>query len=124
MTLRLFLLILASVSMSALAQMVLKMGMSSPAVVDALRDATPQRAVLTVATNPGVVGGLAVYFASAALWLLVLARLPVSAAYPFVGLGFVLTMLFGWYFLGETVGPTRIFGTVLVGAGVVLIARG
>ena len=124
MNARLLLLILASVSLSALAQVVLKMGLSSPQVVRALRDATPLETALAVATDLRVLGGLALYFASAALWLFVLARLPVSAAYPFVGLGFVLTMLLGWLVLHEQLEPMRVLGTLLVGLGVVLIARG
>lgn len=124
MTLRLFLLILASVSLSALAQIVLKSGMSTPSVVGAMHNAPARDFVVEVATNPRVVGGLTLYFASAALWLLVLARMPVSAAYPFVGLGFVMTMLLGWLFLDETVNVVRLGGTLLVAMGVVLIAKG
>jgi multidrug transporter EmrE-like cation transporter len=124
MTLRLFLLILASVSLSALAQIVLKAGMSTPSVVGAMHNAAARDFVFEVATNPRVVGGLTLYFASAALWLLVLARMPVSAAYPFVGLGFVMTLLLGWLFLDETVNAVRLGGTLLVALGVVLIARG
>ena len=124
MTLRLFLLILASVSLSALAQIALKAGMSTPSVVGAMRDAPAREFLFEVATNARVVGGLTLYFASAALWLLVLARMPVSAAYPFVGMGFVLTMLLGWLFLGESVGLSRLGGTAMVALGVVLIARG
>ena len=124
MTLRLFLLILASVSLSALAQIALKAGMSTPSVIGAMRGAPAREFLFEVATNARVVGGLMLYFASAALWLLVLARMPVSAAYPFVGMGFVLTMLLGWLFLGESVGLSRLGGTALVALGVVLIARG
>lgn len=123
MSWRLLLLIVSSVSLSALAQLVLKLGMSQPAVLGALRDAPPAQMAFAVATDLRVVCGLALYFASAAIWLFVLARLPVSAAYPFVGLGFVLTMLLGWLVLNETLSPSRVAGTLLVGMGVVLIAR-
>jgi multidrug transporter EmrE-like cation transporter len=123
-TLRLFLLILASVSLSAFAQIALKMGMSTPSVLAAMHSGPPLTWFVPVATNTRVLGGLTLYFLSAALWLLVLSRLPVSAAYPFVGLGFVLTMLFGWLALGEPLGASRIGGTALVAIGVVLIARG
>ena len=77
-----------------------------------------------VASNPWVVLGLALYFLSAIVWLLVLSRVDVSFAYPFVGIGFILTMLMGWLALGDLMSPSRVVGTLLIAAGVVLIARG
>ena len=123
MSLRILLLILASVSLSALAQISLKSGMASARVQQALADSHRLQAVLTVAGNPHVVLGLLLYCLGAVLWLLVLARLDVSFAYPFVGLGFVLTMLLGFLFFDEPVGSLRLTGTLLVVAGVVLVAR-
>ena len=55
--------------------------------------------------------------------LLVLRRLDVTFVYPFVGLGFILTMFLGAWLLSEPVTGTRIVGTLLVVAGVALIAR-
>jgi len=57
------------------------------------------------------------------VWLLVLARVPVSQAYPFVGLGFVLVMLLGWALQGDVISPARLLGTLLISVGVVLVAR-
>jgi len=116
-------LILLSVALSALAQVALKLGMSGTAVSRALAEGGAGQVAWAVASEWRVLAGLALYFGSAAAWLFVLARLPVSAAYPFVGLGFVLTLLIGWGWLGDTVSATRVLGTLLVAAGVVLIAR-
>ena len=123
MTPSLLALIVFCVSLSALAQIVLKLGMSSSAVVRALQDEPAFGVVVAIATDWRVLGGLTLYFASAAAWLFVLARMQVSAAYPFVGLGFVLTMVLGWWLLGDSLSATRLVGTLLVAAGVVLIAR-
>jgi len=79
--------------------------------------------VLTIVSAPFVWLGLFMYFCGALVWLLVLARLDVSLAYPFVGLGFILTMFLGFFLLNETVSLTRIGGTLLVVLGVVLISR-
>ena len=76
-----------------------------------------------VARSGFVIAGLAMYGLGALLWLLVLARIDVSAAYPFVGLGFVMTMMLGWLLLGESLQPTRVAGTLLIALGVVLVAR-
>jgi multidrug transporter EmrE-like cation transporter len=67
--------------------------------------------------------GLFVYFSSAVVWLLVLSKIDVSLAYPFVGLGFILTAILGWLIRGEELSLTRILGTALIISGVFLVAR-
>ena len=76
-----------------------------------------------MAPNPFVVGGLALYALGAVVWLAVLAKVDVSAAYPFVGLGFILTMVMGYWFFGEPLSTNRVLGTLLIVSGVVLVAR-
>jgi len=117
------LLILANVAMTSLAQIVLKAGMSAPDVVRALAGGLRLPALVTVFLHPWVIIGLALYAGAAVVWLLVLAKVDVSLAYPFVGLGFVVTMVLAWTFMGETVSATRIAGTLLIVAGVVVLAR-
>lgn len=123
MNLVMFALILCSVSCSAVAQILLKTGMSRQMVVSAMSDGQAIKIALAIALNPWVVGGLGLYFVGAVVWLFVLARAEVSYAYPFVAVGFVLTLLLGRFVMGDAVTVARIVGTVLVGAGVVLIAR-
>ncbi|MFD1107069.1 permease [Sphingobium olei] len=110
----LFLLIIVSVSLSAAAQLVLKIGVGR---------AQGSGDLLAYLFQPLVIGGLALYGIGAILWLSVLARAPLSMAYPFVGLGFILTMVFGLVILGENVTPLRVGGTLLIAAGCVLVAR-
>ena len=57
------------------------------------------------------------------LSILVLAKVDVSLAYPFVGVGFIVTMVLGWLLLQEPVGLTRITGTLLVAIGAYLVAQ-
>ena len=119
MPLFLFLLVLASVSLSAIAQLVLKLGVGAAL-------AKPQGVAGELAgllQSPLVLAGLGLYGIGAVLWLFVLARAPLSLAYPFVGLGFILTMFAGALCLGENVTPTRIAGTLLIAFGCVLVAR-
>jgi len=116
-------LIVANVAMTSLAQIVLKAGMSAPEVTRALAGGLRLPAMVTVFLHPWVIIGLALYGGAAVVWLLVLSRVDVSLAYPFVGLGFVVTMVLAWALLGESVSPARIGGTLLIAAGVVLLAR-
>jgi multidrug transporter EmrE-like cation transporter len=116
-------LILVSVTISALAQILLKAGMSAPAVQRGLAIGPSPGTVAAVFFHPAILGGLCLYFLSALVWLLVLARVQVSLAYPFVALGFVLTAVLGRMVFGEALSPIRIAGTLLICAGVVLLAR-
>lgn len=120
MNLRLLALILASVGLSALAQLALKLGTGSLA---AQRASGAGRELFALATSPLVITGLALYGFGAVLWLFVLGRAQLSLAYPFVGLGFILTMFAGALVLGEPVGPARAAGTLLIVIGCVLVAR-
>ncbi|MDP5238635.1 DMT family transporter [Uliginosibacterium sp. 31-16] len=59
------------------------------------------------------------------IWLIAVAmrRIGASATSMIGTLGPVLTILFGWAFLGESLGTIQLFGAALVIAGVVLIGR-
>lgn len=117
-------LILLSVSLSATAQITLKLGMSSPFVQQAIASASAFSIFSSILTNGFVMGGLALYFASAAVWLFVLAKVEVSFAYPFVGLGFILTMLLAYIINGEALSVAKIIGTLCIAIGIAFIAQG
>lgn len=116
--------IFGSVAMATFAQVLLRHGMSRPAVQAALAQGEAVPAVLAIASAPSVVAGLALYGLGAMVWLLVLARIPVSVAYAFVALGFLLTMALGCLLLGEALTLRKLMGTALVAAGVWLVATG
>lgn len=118
---KVLMLILASVTLSSLAQVVLKLGMSIPGMRGPFEGVAPT--LWALGSNPLVLGGMAMYGVGALAWLGVLARVDVSAAYPFVGLGFVMTMCLGSWLFGEAITPLRLLGTGLIVSGVVLVAR-
>ncbi len=116
-------LILTAVAMSALAQLILKLGMSAPPVAASIAQGTTAQVIATIATSPRIIAGLALYGLGAVVWLFVLAKQDLSLAYPFVGLGFIATMLLGVFVLGEHVTLSRVAGTLLIVAGCALVAR-
>lgn len=122
MSLLLLTLILISVFLSVIAQIFLKYGMSSSSVQAALgSDAIA--AGVAIFTNFSVIAGLTAYVSSAGIWLLVLSKVDVSKAYPFVGLGFIGTMLFAYWFLNEPLTVVKVIGTLFVLVGVLLISQ-
>ena len=115
--------ILLSVFLSAFAQIFLKLGMSNFEVQQALSSTSILVISKSIATSHYVIAGLALYFASAAVWLFVLARIEVSIAYPFVGLGFIVTMLLAFLINGEPLSVTKIVGTLCIALGVAIVAQ-
>jgi drug/metabolite transporter (DMT)-like permease len=123
MTARILLLILASVALSGLAQVSFKLGVSSGPVSAAVASGSLPRLLTAYALSPGVIAGLAMYGIGTVVWLGVLARTPLSIAYPFVGLSFIITATLGFLMFGETLTAGRVLGTALVIGGVVLVGR-
>lgn len=121
MNLQVILLLVTSISLSSLAQVVLKLGAGSPAAA-AVAGGMGAR-LLALLMSPLIMAGLILYGLSAIVWILVLSKVELSFAYPFVGLGFVLTMAVSALFLGEQINAARLAGTVIIAVGAVLVAR-
>ncbi|MZR31703.1 DMT family transporter [Sneathiella litorea] len=115
-------LILLTVFASACAQLVLKLGVADQKMQAAMQSGIYESA-FTALFSPFIWLGLIIYALSVVLWLWVLSKVDLSVAYPFVGIGFVITMLFGILLLNENVTPMRIIGTVLIVGGCVLVGR-
>jgi multidrug transporter EmrE-like cation transporter len=122
-TARILTLTIVAVLMSGLAQVLFKVGVSAPRVQTAIAGGVLRDLLLAYAMSPGVWGGLFLYGLGTVLWLGVLARVQLSLAYPFVALGFVLTAMLGYFFFDDDMSAGRISGTLLVIAGVYLVAR-
>ena len=103
--------IFAAVVLGTLAQILLKAG----------TNATPVGWGL--ALEPRILGGAACYAVSLVVWVLALAKTPVSVAYPMVSLGFALNAVLAWWLLGEAVTPARMLGIGVIIVGVFLVAR-
>lgn len=123
MTCKLVILIITCVMLGALAQLAMKVGMSDAPMKATMAKEFGGDLIVTVLKKPLVIGGLAAYVLGAGLWLFVLSQADLSLVYPFTGLGFVLTMLFGWLFLHENVGMYRIVGTLLIATGAYFVAK-
>lgn len=121
-TISAYLLILLSVSFSALAQVSLKYGMSLPAMQQALAAGHWWPIAQAIASDISIIAGFILYGLSAVLWLFVLARFDLSVAYPFVAIGFVITMAVGCIVFGEAFTLQKAVGTAVVGIGVYLVA--
>lgn len=74
-------------------------------------------------TNPWILSGFASAFLAALAWMAAMTHFELSYAYPFMSLAFVLVMVFSILFLGDPLTWRGTLGTLLVMAGLCVIAR-
>jgi multidrug transporter EmrE-like cation transporter len=115
-------LILFTVLTNAAAQIMLKKGMTSVGVLDIAADGLIWT-VLKVVFSPFVFLGLCTFVVSMASHLIVLSRVQLSYAYPFLSLAYVVVAAYSYYFFAEDMSFARIAGIGLIVAGTILIAQ-
>jgi len=110
-------LVLVSVLAAAGGQLMLKHGMQ---LATNKQKSAGGSLVLGAATSPWVWLGLAVFGISAVVWLVVLSRVPLSLAYPFNALGYLVILTASILLLHERANLFTWAGTTLV-AGLVIV---
>jgi drug/metabolite transporter (DMT)-like permease len=111
-------LLLFAVGSAASGQLMLKHGMALAAV-----RVTESGGSLAIraATSPWVIGGLAIFGVSAIAWLATLARVPLSVAYPFNALGYLVILISSVVVLDERVSVWTWVGSLLVITGLLVV---
>jgi len=118
-----YLWILVSVTLGALAQIMMK---------EAMKIAGPFPGLIglrglydyfsgAVFTWP-VIGAIGCYGLSFFVWLAVLSRSDLTLARPFVSVGYIIIIVYGYY-VGERMTFDRVFGIALIAAGLFFVAR-
>lgn len=62
-------------------------------------------------------------FGGAISWMFAISKLPISIAYPFMSLSYILVLAGAAFFFEEGISLTKIIGTVLVMLGLTLMVR-
>lgn len=79
-----------------------------------------------LAAHPDVAGvfalGIALYGATTILWVMALRDLPLSRAYMFAALAFVIVPIGAWLVFGEKLTVNYMIGAALIVAGIVVSA--
>lgn len=123
MTLPTFALILTGVLLNACAQLLLKAGTNALGGAITLDAQNWFPVFVKVLTQWPIIAGLACYGVSVVVWIIGLSRTDVTVAYPMLSLGYVVSAIGAWLFLGEIVSPQRMLALAVIIAGVVLLAR-
>jgi multidrug transporter EmrE-like cation transporter len=122
MTLATFILILIGVMLNAGAQLLLKAGVQPLGALSVGWDTLWPTALKVLAQWP-IIAGLACYVVSVGVWIVGLSRVEVSLAYPMLSMGYVVNALAAWWLFGESLGPMRWAGMMLILAGVLVMSR-
>jgi drug/metabolite transporter (DMT)-like permease len=78
--------------------------------------------VIGLAGNFYMWAAFAIYGAATLFWIYLVQQVPLTRAYPFAALSFVIVPCFAWCVLGEAISPRYVLGIVLIGAGICLSA--
>jgi multidrug transporter EmrE-like cation transporter len=123
MNLTTFAFIISGVILNACAQLLLKAGTNAIGGAIHLTMSNWFETFVKVVTQLPILGGLACYAISLVVWIIGLSRTDVTIAYPMLSLGYVVSAIGAWMFLGEVVSPQRLVAIGVIVIGVVLLAR-
>lgn len=111
-------LLLFAVLSAATGQLLLKHGMQ---VATARVHATGGSLVIRAATSPLILGGLVVFAVSAVAWLGALAKVPLSIAYPFNALSYLIILTASSILLHERTNLLTWAGSLVVVTGLLIV---
>lgn len=113
--------LVVSVGFAVAGQVILKAAMDRLGRIGSAEVAAFSEYAGRAAREPRLWLGMFLFGVSGMFWLVVLSRVPLSLAYPFVGLSYVAVVLLSRFVLGEEVPALRWVGVLVVAAGLVII---
>lgn len=114
-------LLLVSVLLALGGQFALKSAMDRVGRIGTAQVSAAGDTVMRAAKEPRLWVGLGLFGISALFWLVVLSRTPLSVAYPFVGITYILIVVISRFFLHEPVPLLRWIGVLVVALGIALV---
>lgn len=110
---------LTAVLLTVVGQLLLKLGVRQVGAIDL---AQLPAMLPRIAGNLHICLGFIIYGVSSILWVAALSKLDLGYAYPFISLGIVLVFLLSWLVLKEQQPPNRIFGSLVIVVGLLIMA--
>jgi drug/metabolite transporter (DMT)-like permease len=114
-------LLLVSVGFATAGQLTLKAAMEAIGRIGTAQVTEAGQTIGRAVREPLLWIGLVLFGVSALFWLVVLSRVDLSLAYPFVGLSYVIVVTLARLLFNEHVPPLRWAGVVVIGIGIALI---
>ncbi len=114
-------LVVISVGLSTAGHFTLKKAMTNVGRIGTEEVGQLGQTITKAAKEPLLWVGLFLFGISALFWLVVLSRVPLSVAYPFAGLSYIVIVVLDHYVLHEHIPGLRWAGAIVVAIGIGLI---
>jgi len=114
-------LLVVSVGFAIAGQVTLKSAMNNIGRIGTTEVRAVGATVSKAAREPRLWAGLTLFGISSVFWMIVLSRVPLSVAYPFVGISYVAIVLLSRFVLHENVPLLRWVGVFVVATGIAII---
>ncbi len=116
-----FLIIIGVAATAATAHILLKIGMNEVGEINTESIKTPGKLIGQLVTTPAILAAIPVYAISNIGWLIVLSRLNLSVAYPFLASLYIFLPILSMLFLSESLSAQHWVGIVVIGIGVGIV---
>jgi len=117
-----YVILLTSILLATVAQLMLKKGALTVGSMDKYSGLLEY--FVKTFTNPYVFIGMVLFFASSLFWIAALSKVPLSTAFPFNSINFVLLPLLGILVFKESLSMVSFCGLGLIISGIMLFSRG
>ncbi len=114
-------LVVISVGFAVAGQLTLKSAMDHIGRIGHEQVSQPLQTIGEAAREPRLWAGLFLFGISSLFWLVVLSRVPLSVAYPFVGISYIVVVAFARIVLHENVPTLRWVGVGGIALGIALV---
>lgn len=116
-----FSIIIVVAATAAVAHILLKVGMNEVGEINANSIKTPVTLIRQLLTTPAVLAAIPIYAISNIGWLIVLSRLNLSVAYPFLASLYIFIPVLSMVFLSESLTLQHWVGILVIGMGVGIV---
>ena len=116
-----FLIIIIVAATAATAHVLLKIGMNEVGEINGASIKTPGKLIGQLATTPAILAAIPVYAISNIGWVIVLSRLNLSVAYPFLATLYIFIPILSVLFLSESMSIQHWIGILVIGLGVGIV---
>jgi drug/metabolite transporter (DMT)-like permease len=114
-------LLLVSIGFAVAGQITLKAAMNNIGHIGTSEIRAAGETVMRAVREPMLWAGLGLFGISSLFWLVVLSRVPLSVAYPFVGVSYIVIVFLSNSILHEQVPLTRWLGVLVVATGIAIV---
>ena len=116
-------LVLICIFAGAIGQICFKYGVGNIHKINGIEDLLKLKTIFEIVTNKYIILGMFLYGSSFILWMAALSTLDVSFMYPLLSLGYIITAIIAFKFLGENINIIRWAGIILIIIGCFLTTK-